>query len=535
MPGVRRLIRFLFFLMTFQLRQRRAEQAEHQVQLKAEAEQNALKATAIRDTALFDAHYYLECYPDVAESGLTPETHYAITGWIEGRRPSAFFDPDFYMSEYPDVARSGINPLLHYADYGRREGRLPLPPAREVQGISQASMAADDAAPPLPTIRQLVNIQFEDLRPLPVFQDVAAATSLTVVTDSLGPQSLFGGVGTALVVGTLMARRLGCRLRIVTRHDEPDASAYGTIMAVNGIKPSTNPECLFVPLDGSRPLPVGLSDFVLTTSWWTTRSVEQSFCPTRIVYLLQEDERMFYPFGDHRLRCVETLSDERINIIVNTEVLFKHLAFGADPLPGLDDRGSWFKPAFPSIKRPNWETTRIRRNFFFYARPNHARNLFWRGLEAIESAMEEGILDATKWNFLFVGNDVPPVQLPGGIKPTIVSHLAWPDYSNFVSTIDLGLSLMDTPHPSYPPIDLAAAGAVVVTGKHGPKLLLDEWSRNILCVTPTVEGLKDGLRRGSALVEDAARRRSNYEESNIGKDWTLALEATFQRMFPNYH
>jgi GT2 family glycosyltransferase len=531
-PAVGHGIRFAYRLITLQLRQRRAEHAIREAQRRAEAQRNREKAKAIIETGLFDADYYLECYPDAADSGMTPEMHYAVLGWLEGRWPSADFDPDFYMSEYSDVADAGLNPLLHYAEHGRREGRLPMPPSPVLRGMSLPRPAVEGAVPPLrATIRDLVDVQFPTLRPLPIFPDVAAAKSLTIVTDSLGSQSLFGGVGTALVVGTLMAQRLGRQLRIVTRHDAPDAGAYGNILAVNGIDTNVNPEFVYLPLDGTRQLSMGPSDLVLTTSWWTTRSAIQSVSPTRIVYLLQEDERMFYPFGDHRLRCNETLEDERIRVIVNTEALFHHLASGADPLPSLKDRGSWFKPAFSSIGKPNWDRHSLRRNFFFYARPHHARNLFWRGLEAIESSIEEGVLDTSQWNFFFVGSEVPPMLLPGGIEPSVVSHLPWDQYVAFVSTIDLGLSLMDTPHPSYPPIDLAAAGAVVVTSRHPPKHSLDEWSPNILCAMPTVEGLKEGLRKGVALALDPAARKANYEKNNIGHDWNQALEAAFQHIF----
>ena len=59
---------------------------------------------------------------------------------------------------------------------------------------------------------------------------------------------------------------------------------------------------------------------------------------------------------------------------------------------------------------------------------------------------------------------------------------------------------MDTPHPSYPPLDLAASGAVVVTNRHGRKTSLCQYSENIVCVDPTVEALKAGIADGSSLL-----------------------------------
>jgi hypothetical protein len=76
---------------------------------------------------VFDAKYYLERYPEAAESGLDPVADYFQTGWREHRNPHPIFDTDFYLQRYPDVAASGMNPLVHYVTVGAREGRDPHP------------------------------------------------------------------------------------------------------------------------------------------------------------------------------------------------------------------------------------------------------------------------------------------------------------------------------------------------------------------------------------------------------------------------
>ena len=99
--------------------------------------------------------------------------------------------------------------------------------------------------------------------------------------------------------------------------------------------------------------------------------------------------------------------------------------------------------------------------------------------------------------------------------------------------MDVGLSLMDTPHPSYPPLDLAAAGAVVVTNRHGAKTSLARYSDNILCVEPTVEGLKRGIADAIGLAADGPRRTANHARNRLGRDWEVALEPVLQRLFPD--
>lgn len=84
-------------------------------------------------SAAFDARYYLASYPDVAEAGLDPLTHYCTFGWQEGRNPSAEFDTRHYLARNPDVAKAQINPLLHYVSAGRAEGRSPRPHAAPIR------------------------------------------------------------------------------------------------------------------------------------------------------------------------------------------------------------------------------------------------------------------------------------------------------------------------------------------------------------------------------------------------------------------
>lgn len=483
--------------------------------LRSKSRKNAKLIAAIHRTGFFDAAYYLENNPDVAANAIDPALHFAQLGWKEGRRPSRQFDPALYLEQNPDVAKAGVNPLLHYAERGRAEGRR--------------------GALPGGTVRSAIRIYSEAWAPLPVFTDPHAPPTLTIVTDNIAPESVFGGLGTAMVIGALAAKRMGARLRLAARHLPPDPAAFGHVLTANRIEWEGASDFVYIPLNGDRPLALGDGDLVLTTSWWTTRSALGSIDSSRILYLLQEDERMFYPFGDERLRCAETLSEPALRTLVNTKMLFDHLVGGPDAIPGLESRSDWFEPAFPAIPEPDIQKLKRagKGNFFFYARPSNQRNLYWRGLEVIDGAMRSGVLAAEEWNFHFVGGKLPDIELPDGVRPIVSSMLPWSDYARLVSEMDLGLCLMDTPHPSYPPLDLAAAGAVVVTNTHGSKQSLENWSHNIIAAPPTVSALIDGLRRGVALSRDIEQRAANSASNNIFRDWDSSLAPVLERILPD--
>ena len=75
-------------------------------------------ARQISESVWFDAEWYLEVYPDVAEQGMDPARHYLQHGAPEGRDPSPGFSTCGYLARHPHVANAALNPLLHYLNTG---------------------------------------------------------------------------------------------------------------------------------------------------------------------------------------------------------------------------------------------------------------------------------------------------------------------------------------------------------------------------------------------------------------------------------
>jgi len=68
--------------------------------------------------------WYLKRYPDVAEAGVSPLTHYMERGAAAGYDPHPMFSFAWYLDRYPDIASAGMNPLVHYAAHGGFEGSI---------------------------------------------------------------------------------------------------------------------------------------------------------------------------------------------------------------------------------------------------------------------------------------------------------------------------------------------------------------------------------------------------------------------------
>ncbi len=510
-------------------------------------------ASLVSGSGIFDRKWYLAQNPDVAKAGVNPLIHYLRRGGFEARDPSPHFDSDWYLVQNPDVAAAGLNPLVHYLRRGGFEGRNPNPyfdsdgylaenldvakaginPLVQyirLGGVKNTASRVNNSNGKPTVVNDVLRARFSALQPLRVYSVPDLGRRVTIVTDSINQGSLFGGVATAMILASLLSNRWNAALRIVTRQEKAHQRNFRRIIESNGIEWKRNVEFVYANLnDPSAEIDVGEKDLFISTSWWTTWAVKQTIAEDQIIYLLQEDERMFYPLGDDHLRCTEVLSSDKIRFVLNSRLLYDHLV--SSGLSNIGKNGHWFEPSFPKVLfYPDDHRDGNKKNFLFYARPNNLRNLYYRGLEAISRAVERGILDLDEWELFFVGKDLTNVSFCRGCQPRLLQNLDWSDYAAVLRRMDVGLSLMYTPHPSYPPLDLAACGAVVVTNRYGLKQSLESYSRNILCTETDTESLVRGIADAVELATDRHQRVENYRNNSILDDWALSFENVLRNL-----
>ncbi|WP_231505259.1 hypothetical protein [Cellulomonas sp. URHE0023] len=460
----------------------------------------------------FSSGWYLDRHPDVASAGINPLVHWLTDGVELGYDPCSNFDTSWYLTHNADVAGAGINPLAHYLRHGVGEGRRP-----NGRGTTLTGSTGNDAEMPT-NVSTLLSRRNPDLR---VFRTIPgpAVPRINLVTDSIGADSLFGGVATAVIVASAWAEQTGRRLRIVTRHSSPDGAGLDNLFRTIGARPSRQPELAFVPIGPGDYLETGDDDIFLTTSWWTTTSVLRTIPADKVVYILQEDERAFYPTGGDSLAAAAAMNHPGLTVLVNTEGLRQHLM--ATGIDNLSTTGISFEPSFTPFLRPG----RVvgaggKRNLFFYARPHNPRNLFDVGIAAIDAAIEGGHLPRERWTVHFAGRGVPPIDFCDGSRPVLHDALGWAEYRDLLGRMDLGVSLMASPHPSYPPLDLAASGSVVVTNSWPGKPELIHVSSRLVTAPSTVDGLTEAIAKATVLVESASREPFDPSDAPYFRPWS---------------
>ncbi len=356
--------------------------------------------------------------------------------------------------------------------------------------------------------------------------------SVFIVTDSIGSSSLFGGVGTAIILGVLAANNLSASLKIITRTEPSNPIDLANFLNLLSLKLDYEVTFIFAPPANSRiEIGYSASDLFITTSWWTTFATLKSVPVKQTLYLLQEDERMFYAFGDERLKCDSVLRNPELSVVINTKLLFDH--FISDGTIKSERSATWFEPSFPSavyLPSTSGEVEHKKRRFFFYARPNNPRNLYEFGIDLINQAIDTGVISVDEWDIYLVGNNIPEKPLGNRCAPIVCEGLDWKNYAALIRSMDLGLCLMYTPHPSYPPLDLVASGAVVVTNAFGNKTTLENYSRNIITADLGCDALLQGFSKGIALSKDGVTRQGNFNSQTVLRDWEQSFSKIIARL-----
>jgi O-antigen biosynthesis protein len=197
------------------------------------------------------------------------------------------------------------------------------------------------------------------------------------------------------------------------------------------------------------------------------------------------------------------------------------------------ERSISFEPAFPEhmyAPSENAFEQESKQRLFFCSRPRNLRNLFFTELKLLDQALPLGVINRDEWDIILAGSDTRRVVFSDGTEPKILGRLAWADYLEFAKTVDLGLCLMYTPHPSYSPLDLAASGAVVLTNTHANKQSLDHYSKNIVCADMDDESVLKGLKTAIQLSKDANQRRNTFRANQIQWDWERSMQQVLEYM-----
>lgn len=381
-------------------------------------------------------------------------------------------------------------------------------------------------------VQELLDIRFRGLQGITAIHVEDPVNRLNLVTDSIDSNSLLGGVATALIVATEFARKNDMILRIITRNVPVNPINYKKIIELSGLEPYDKLE-FYSDYDrndkgiAQYALEVSPTDIFFATSWWSAEAIKKTTIRKRFFYIIQEVETFFYPHGEDHYLCTRIMEDENIDFIINSHYLKEYFeAFS----PNIVKHGVFFHPAFDQNMYHTGEfKQKDKYKLFFYARPNNPRNMFYYGLSLLDYAIQTGVLDTEEWEIFCAGQDIPKIIFCNGYEAVDMGLMAWEKYGEFLSTVDMAVSLMYTPHPSYPPYDVACSGGVVLTNQCLNKKDFPE-CRNIIMADLDKEAFAVKMQEAIELAKNMPVRKKNYEESTIPRNWVETLKPVMEYM-----
>lgn len=310
--------------------------------------------------------------------------------------------------------------------------------------------------------------------------DSVAGPRLSLVIPDLSAAAAFGGVMTGLDLFFAMAAELSrtapIDLRVIlTGASSKERPPLLAEFASRHGRPAA--EVALLPLRGPRAdVPLGPRDVFLTFNWSTTLNMSRlvaaqaaHFRAQRmpILYLIQEYEPHLLPFSSAQMLARDACAVDRLWGIFNSSSLQAYFTQMSHRV----ERAMTFEPSINYRLRPLLaEVGQVprARQVLVYGRPAIDRNCFPALVRALRLWAECHPRYAD-WKVVSAGTKHRPVPLGDGRAMTSLGKLDLEDYGRLLLASSAGVSLMASPHPSYPPLEMAHFGVRTVTNRFATK------------------------------------------------------------------
>lgn len=314
--------------------------------------------------------------------------------------------------------------------------------------------------------------------------DDISESRLNLVVPSIEEEHIYGGISTALRLFEEIAKSFK-RIRIIVLDfdvSEVSVKRYPKYSLVSGEENSCDSlQIVSLLRDHVAEEPYNLAiakqDIFIATIWYSAYLVKkirgwQSRTylsrPQYFIYLVQDYEPGFYPWSSQSLLAESTYqhSSETITVF-NTKILQdffhrKNIHFEKEYV---------LKPRlhkFLTEARSRFLGDRKQKVIVIYGRPETPRNAFCLIVESLRCWAQ---IDpsADGWAVISAGEEHETISLSENLDILSVGKLSIEAYAELLGSAAIGISFMISPHPSYPPLEMAHYGMKVITNAYENK------------------------------------------------------------------
>lgn len=342
---------------------------------------------------------------------------------------------------------------------------------------------------PMPLLNRGPSLQSAFYKEVPEIYPVSVSRSredrprLNVLLPTMKPEKVYGGITTALKVVREVADALpsAIDIRILITSDTVNRESvdeltrrlgrsFSWVMPDDDVNGNT---VVGIAENQNIPITLRAREMYIATAWWTAdlgfRLVDQQqrlfLRKSRLAYIIQDYEPGFYNWSTTFALAEATYHRGAETIaIINSEELagfmvsrYSFAEASCIPYELHPQLAALIKPTIPE------------KLILAYGRPGVSRNCFELICEGLSIWQARNPQENAGYRIVFAGEDFDEARIAHLANATNVGKLPIESYAEVLNRAAIGVSLMVSPHPSYPPLEMASAGCITITNGYEGK------------------------------------------------------------------
>lgn len=322
-------------------------------------------------------------------------------------------------------------------------------------------------------------------------KDAEKKVRVNLILPTLNKYKIFGGITTALKIYDSLCEILDADMRIIINRQEKFNKNFSLIK--NGYSYNSevgNKQVIFLS-DLNNELKVREKDIFLCTSWdtayccdkiieWKKEKFGEEYA--KKIYLIQDYEPGFYAWSTEYLLAESTYKNNVVKTIAlfNSKELIDFFELRGYSFyqkefftPCLNEELAKYLNSNRSIKR--------KKRILIYGRPGTQRNAFELIVHSLR-LWKKKMDNPEQWDIISLGETFDDIDLGDNVKIRCLGKATLKGYAKMMLESYIGISLMASPHPSYPPLEMSTFGMKVITNKFENKDL-SRFNDNIISLS----------------------------------------------------
>lgn len=312
---------------------------------------------------------------------------------------------------------------------------------------------------------------------------------LNILIPTINPHQTYGGVATAMKFFNSLQESLGNHYdyRIIVDNMITDEAKekFSNYKFKNTLGNDTEQYEIVETVD-NIDIHLRKNDMFIATIWWTAHSAYHLLDNQRryfnnnlkFIYFIQDYESGFSKWSTEWAIIENTY--KKLN---KTIPIFNSEELAAFMLDRFEVESGYYIPyQLNETLAKKIDLNRPRKKqIIIYGRPLTERNVFEILIDGLYQWQKKNPIESKEWNIYSLGEEYSEQLVSHIDNITIMGKVSLEEYAIFLSESTVGISLMISPHPSYPPLEMASAGIKTISNTFDGKYL-EKRSKNITSI-----------------------------------------------------